>query len=407
MAEDKNSLYNRIIRAENNSAVIQNILLVDICPFLTRLVKALIYNDNLKCISEKEQLRLWEINKIYLEDIANLRKNPPTRSENVLFDEKIEKFASGRPINQLKQQGIAEKTKWLPFDYDDIDVAAFVKIFNYRIDDPITINTNFEKFLSVRTGLLFYRNKYGGHPTANVRKNCSAADVIKAIDAIKKPVDDLIKDMNKMMVCSTPKKNQEALEIFDEMSKFLKNIATTIKRICNCTIKKNNEKLYDAKTLYPYYVFLAYPNAKSDKYRRFCNDVLRTDHARGDKPIFVDEGTISYLKNLSMSKEQEIGAEAKKTCKELFEPMQREGTLKVLRLSEKEQPVGYIDLNSTNKVETLLENLRKVEGNICVITDDIELADEIWKFNSNEEIKNCSAVAMRVYNKEKVVPFYK
>lgn len=403
------SLYNRIIKSENNSAVIQNILLVDVCPYLVELIKILALDEKLaKFYDRQEQLKIWEKKKIYLTDIENLHGKTEYNGKNILTNEKLEKYAGGKSIAELIKPNIAEdKTDWLPFDYGDIDIAGIRKILRHRIEDNINGNKHFEDFFDGEKGLGHYRNEYGGHITENTRKNCSLDDVKEAIASIKKPLGALLNDMNNMQICSTPQKNQEAKGIFKELSNFLKKMQDTIDSICKCEINKDNECLYDAKDLYPYHIFLAYPSARNDKFRRFCNDVLRTDHAKSDKPIFTDQGTIEYLSALSMSKNEERSREAKKIYKELLEPMQREGILKVLRLSDNPQKVGHIDLESTNKMNVFIEKLQKVEGNICVITDDIDLADKIWEFNANDEIKNCSAVAMKIHNKEKAIPFYK
>ncbi len=402
------SLYNRIIKSENNSAVIQNILLVDVCPHLVKLIKIFAYDENKKWLDPQEQLNLWEKNKIYLEDIKNLNGKTDYNGNNVLTNEKLEKFAGGKSITELIKPNIAkDKTDWLPFDYGDIDVAGICKILRKRINDDIRQNKPFQEFLGSEKGLGFYRNEYGGHLTENLRKSCSLDDVKNAITNIKKPLDTLINQMRTAQLCNTPNRNQDALKVLGDISSFLKNMRLTINSICECKINKDNEKLYDAKNLYPYYIFLAYPSAENDKFRRFCNDVLRTDHAKSDKPIFTDQGTIDYLSALSISKSDERSHEAKKIYKELLEPMQREGILKVLRLTDEQHAVGYIDLEPINKTDIFIKKLQTVEGNICVITDNIDLADKIWEFNSNDEIKNCSAVAMRIYNKEKAVPFYK
>lgn len=403
------SLYNRIIKSENNSAVIQNILLVDVCPYLVDLIKVLALDEKLaKFYDQQELLHIWERKKIYLADIKTLDGKTDYNGKNILTNKKLEKYAGGKSITELIKGNVAEdETDWLPFDYGDIDIAGIRKILLYRIEDNITGNEYFKDFFDGETGLGHYRNTYGGHITENLRKSCSLDDVKEAISSIKKPLSKLLEKINSDQICSTPQKNQEAKKILKELSNFLKKMQDTIDSICKCEINKDNECLYDAKDLYPYHIFLAYPSAQNDKFRRFCNDVLRTDHAKSGKPIFTDQGTIEYLSALSMSKNEEKNHEAKKISKELLEPMQREGVLKVLRLSDDSHEIGYIDLESANKMDILIKNLQKVEGNICVITDDIDLADKIWEFNANDEIKNCSAVAMKIYNKEKAIPFYK
>ena len=86
--------------------------------------------------------------------------------------------------------------------------------------------------------------------------------------------------------------------------------------------------------------------------------------------------------------------------------MQRESFLRVLKLEEEEQEEFFIDIETKPSEEIFFENLQKIDDNICIITDNISLARKVWELNANSSIPQKSAVAMRVINKETVVPFY-
>ena len=86
--------------------------------------------------------------------------------------------------------------------------------------------------------------------------------------------------------------------------------------------------------------------------------------------------------------------------------MLRKGTLKVLKFDDVEENDDYVDISGPSDEERFINTIQQINGNICVITDDPFVANSVWKLNANKDIKNFSAVAVKVYNKQQIVPFY-
>ena len=86
--------------------------------------------------------------------------------------------------------------------------------------------------------------------------------------------------------------------------------------------------------------------------------------------------------------------------------MHKAGILKVIKPDGSTESDDYFSMAEVTPKEQLLDMLQQIDGNICVITDDLEIAKKVWALNANKDMKSFSAVAVKVYNTSSVVPFY-
>lgn len=413
MMNNNPSLYMKIIKAENNAAVIRDIVVAGMNPYLCRIIKALINND---------QQNFGK--KVFMCDFEKYKKAPDksylstaifTFSKLVSFLNTpikcISKFSKEKlkdlKYNDLKAELVNAKIEFKEFDLDELDTAGIIKVINDRIDfDHDTM-----KLLWKTLGNLSeLRNEYEGHLTQKLKIECSSETVITKVNLL---VADLVEGANSLETKIAVISNQTQQEILKkcrqqllEAKKFLESVKETIENISSCSIIKDSAIKYTATNLLGYIVFAVYPDINSNKFRRFCNEELMYNQTLKGDCIYTDIGTVSQLEAYALSKNEGKRNEAKQILKELFAPMLRKGTLKVLKFDDVEENDDYIDISGPSDEERFINTIQQINGNICVITDDPFVANSVWKLNANKDIKNFSAVAVKVYNKQQIVPFY-
>ena len=401
-----NSLYMKIIKAENNAAVIRDVIVAGMDPYLCRIIKALVGNDFSK----------WAYEKMFLEDFEEYKKHPdssylptnvftfyklisnlknPPKSLKKLPDKELKYLT----YNHVKRELWDTQIEFVEPNLNKIDTAGYIKLIRGRIKYDFDKQKILWKPLD---NILELRNEFEGHLTEEVKLECSVntvknkansliADLTSAVDTLENVTD------NVMQTC------RQALM---EAEKHLRQVLKTVEDISGCEVIKDNSQKYTATNLLKYTIFMAYPNMKSDKFRRFCNDELKTAHTLKGKTLYTDIGTINYLEAYASSKNEDIKNEAKRLIKELFGPMHKAGILKVIKPDGSTESDDYFSMAEITPKEQLLDMLQQIDGNICVITDDLEIAKKVWALNANKDMKSFSAVAVKVYNTSSVVPFY-
>ena len=412
MDKENTSLYMQIIKAESNAAVIRDVVVAGMDPFLCRMIKAFVGND----------LLAWSTKKIFLVDLE-LYKNNPTKhhlpTAIFTFDKLVsylspplkrlqnmsEEKLKGLTYNDIKQELLNKQLVFNELDFKDLDTAAIIKILNGRLE----FDHDSEKLLwDPLDTLSELRNKFEGHLTENLKLECTAETVknkisllVEKFESVATAFQNKAASSNSLAATALSTCYQQLLEA----ATYLSDIKAAIDDISGCEILKDSRK-YTSTNLLRYTIFAVYPNLKSDKFRRFCNDEFRTQHALKGKKFYTDTGTISLLESYSLSKNEEIKGEAKRLLKELFEPLLRVNVLKVIKLDENDENDDYIDLNTPKDEERFINLIQQINGNICVITDNAYIAKKVWELNANKDMKSFSAVAVKVYNKSSVIPFY-
>ena len=411
------SLFNRIIKKEHNAAVIKDIILDGIIPYLKRLILAI--TENVDDWQEERIYNLDVCEYIYNQNTAVIRQQELSTQCQVSEDYLVENY---------------KKITWPDLDLDNLDLAALVKILRFRLHitdhytsflrgDDIVIeprrrskgdnnnppskygedvkfyHKNFFAMNSFLKTVTDNRNSYEGHLSKAKIQECTNDKIFELISLLKGKIDFA----RKKCIMNNDKKCKEILE---EIKDYLSNIEDVFRRITSCSIQMDSSKKYHAEDLQAYTVFIVYPHAMSDKYRRFCNDRLRTVSSLGDKRLYTDTGTISLLESLSLSSDSEQAFEAKQLIKTIYEPLHREGFLQVLKLDEEDKPKFFIDIESKKDEDLFFEKLQMIDDNVCVITDNIQLAKKIWSLNKNQNVIQKPMVALKVINKETVSPFF-
>ena len=73
---------------------------------------------------------------------------------------------------------------------------------------------------------------------------------------------------------------------------------------------------------------------------------------------------------------------------------------------KEDKPKFFIDIESKKDEDLFFEKLQMIDDNVCVITDNIQLAKKIWSLNKNQNVIQKPMVALKVINKETVSPFF-
>lgn len=401
-----NSLYMQIIKAENNAAVIRDVIVAGMNPFLCRIIKALVFKDFSK----------WAYERIFIEDFEEYKKHPDSSylSTNIFTFYKLISNLKNPPksierlsdkdlkyltYNNVKKELLATKIEFIEPSLNKIDTAGYIKLIRGRI------NYDFDKqkiLWKPLDNILELRNEFEGHLTEEAKLECS-------VNVVKAKANSLIADLHSAadtLESLNDNVMQNCRQALKDAEKYLRQVLKTVEDIEGCEILKDSSQRYKATNLFKYTIFMVYPNMKSDKFRRFCNDELRIQHTLKGKTLYTDIGTVSYLEAYATSKNEDIKDEAKRLIKELFKPLNSLGILKVIKPDDTNESDDYISMSEITPKEQFMDMLEQIDGNICVITDDLEIAKKVWSLNANKDMKSFSAVAVKVYNTSSVVPFY-
>ncbi len=401
------SLYMRIIKKENNPAVMRDVVIDGINPYMRRMIENF----------AKKNRKAWEREAIFLPDIREYAPNfDGVYSKDAVFKlEKLKTFIQNLPKDpkSLADETQLEKLEFKDLDLDKLDTAAIIKILRHR--RPQESEKFYQCLRFVCNKLSILRNQYEGHLDESVKTQCSTEVLIEEVEELQKEFASSVKKFDELIRfgklsqedCQTAK---DCKQVVSRAERFIAQVKMTLEDISGCKLVKDSAIKYTAENLLAYHVFVVYPNARSDKFRRFCNDSLRVYHALKGSYIYTDTGTVSRLEALSICKDPERRFEAKQIQKTLFEPMLRGKTLRVLRPEEesKDRPdEDFINIDRPCDEDLFLQKLEEVNGNVCIITDDLNIADKVWQLNANADIKTFSAVAVRAVDKINVVPYYK
>lgn len=398
----------RIIKKEDNTAVMREVVINKMNLYMRRVVKKMIGFDRKK----------WELEKLFLMDIEKYAQDFSKKHSNdaVLTLRKLKSYTSNWPRkkeNKLSKIEKREELKFKNFDLKHLDTAGIVKVLRHRRPDGFDVfYTCVEETLNK---IYEFRNKYEGHLDEVVKEQCTTKILIKEIGDLLETIKSSVENLENALKGTKEDTNEYLLmkysfQVMIEAQNYLSEVKETIEDISNSSIIKDSSMKYTAENLLSYKIFIVYPDVKSDKFRRFCNDSLRMYHALKGAQIYTDIGTISALEAYSLSRDSERKNEAKQIQKTLLEPMLRGQTLQVIDFREEKESkdeCDFIDTNCALDEELFLEKIQQISGKICVITDDIDIADGVWKLKANKGIEGFSAVAVKVVDKETVVPYYK
>lgn len=412
------SLYIKVLKRENGAAVIRELVVDAIMPYFREIITALIYKDRKKWEREEIYQKDWDL---YLPNIKKSLKSPQNVYDTkAIFrlDELLDrtKTANKKKVTSssadffLNEKNRSEFT-FSNVDLKDFDTAALMKIFATHMPNDAFVKSisDAETVKTLRNKVQALRKQYEGHLTENKKKKCDSDVVVREISGLVSQINPSIAQMrvlaqeqaNNQAYCEIIKKCEKS---FKDMFIYLEDLKKVIRELSQGKIEKDATKKYQAKDISSYCVFAVYPQARTDKFRRFINDSLRIFATVSEKCIYTDTGTVLILETLSASSDAQVRDEAKRIQKELFEPMLRLGALSVLELSDNDESF-IIDVDSPSEQDMFLEKLQTVKSNVCVITEDEYLAKEVWKINKNTDIAN-GAVAVRPIDKQTVVPFF-
>ncbi len=383
--ELKERLFDQIIKKNNNAEVIRDIILPCVEEAFKKIIMEFAGAD----------FKAWAVENIFLKDCEKhfVEKKP----DNAVFTlERLQSFAD-RDVASSPIVDIA----WSDISLDSIDFAGIKKILRHRILFKIFCgyDPDGQLYLNYLDDLGEKRNEFIGHLTKEKIKECTDTYVKNQI--IKYITDQTEKIIKERQIKQCYK------NILSSLIEQLNLISSVFDRITRCEVSFNGET-FCAKDLYPYRIFLVYPDAKSDKFRRFCGGELRDMIAKSSSKqlmdgityepvLYTDEGTVEQLEALCKSSNAKIQFEAKQLLKTLYEPLKSSGSLKVMRIHEGKRRI--IDL--ADPVDKLIDKLSCVKNPICVITDNKKLAQKIYELNRNRN----TAVAVKALNKDTVVPF--
>ena len=414
MKTNDSSLFIKIIKSENNALVLRDIVVAGMNPYLCRIIKALV-GDNFAS---------WGANKVFLEDFKKYRNSPDksyistaifTFHKLVSFFKTppaaISKFSAKKLMeleyNDLKKELDGKTPEFCEIDLDNLDTAGLLKVINDRVDcDHDTKKLLWNSLENIKE----LRNEYEGHLTQALKITCTEETVIEKCRLLQ---NALLSDAQSFKAKLEEAKNTENKSVLNKCYQqlmqaysFLEEVVKIVEGFSKCNISNDPSKKYTAKDLLGYTVFAVYPDVSSDKFRRFCNNELRFNQAISSGCIYTDTGTISYLEAYALSKNEAKRTEAKQILKDLFSTMHGFNSLKVLKIEEDTENDDYINLSGPFDEERFVNALQQINETICVITDNEYVAKNVWALNSNKDMKNFSAVAVKVYNKQQIVPFY-
>lgn len=422
MNDSNNSLYTEILKKSHNAAVMRDIVIKGLHPFYKQIIETFV----------KENYENWLKKRVFILDVKYHFKDAKPNFAIFPVDELTEfiltNLQDGTEMLSDESEISNLKFKKITLDelFDKIDTSAIIKIINYRMP----WNYSGEKFKDNRdphnpdkygkisfcledfnTEVLELRNKYEGHLTGGAVIKCTTKTLIDKINLLIDKANDAVKNFDDLLKYYSLKKAERNLaescrNLIPTAIKHLQNIKEAVADITSHKIAKDSSVKYSAINLFAYNVFLVYPDAHNDKFRRFCNDNLRSYHTLAGTKVFTDTGTISRLEMLSsqINPNESICKEAKRILKELFEPMLREGVLRVLDIYDDSGEETTI-LDAANK-KAFLEKIAQIKSHICVVTNDSDIANGIWNLNSDKENQTPRAVAVKALNKNYVIPYY-
>lgn len=400
-------IYNAILRKENNSAVIGDLIIVQMVNGLKNIVETV-----------KPHLKSWGQSKIFSEDIseytAYVNSNPDIDLDDkrlycpktILAVEKIKIFATGYENSPFSQIVLNEKKiNWKTIRLDKIDNAGIIKVFTKRRISEIDLFGFKPKgrhpFYDLLDELSLLRNEFEGHLDEESKHTYQNQEVFQKIQCLKNRLEKIRKSGN----FSTLSWKNQINDMFD----YLENLNSEFSKFTSFKISFDSREEFSAEDLFPYNVFLVYPNGKSDRFRRFCNGALRDYYAKGSgktqiengktakKVLYTDYGTILHLEELVKSELQNVSSEAKHISKSLFAPLVSENELKIMRLDGLKHNPNRI--NTVNYSDVFFEKIRKTSKFVCIVTEDKKLAAKI------NGLSKRNIVAVKILNEQKVTPF--
>lgn len=336
----------------------------------------------------------WEYQFILIPDNEEFKTSPNSKymGKAILLGESLRKilgplYASDLP--EKKPEGVG------PCDLSEIDLAGWCKLIHFRFLNEQNIGQfligenkySLDHFMSLIMHVNVLRNEISHENENTIRKYQNEKNT-------RRVFSDLLRRTEKSEECvKTSLHNGEKiaeilLHLKDQIQSFSDMFDLSIQKH---PIDKNGTDSYPVEYLYGFdRVYLAYPTCLNRNYLRFITGELNPLMIRGRSNLAVDEGTVEYLADLSMSVVEKQAEEAKRFCKALDNDLKE--TLSMVRLpADEDIPLHY--------TERFLKQLKASKESICVITDDDYLCREILSLPDN-------IVVVCVENITQVRPYY-
>ena len=265
-----------------------------------------------------------------------------------------------------------------------MDLQSMVKILKHRVfidydkHDGSRIHDWAEKIISIRNDISIAHSK-GLTKLYWTDDKCKTDIIDKLIELTKKAklaADDEWPHYGGGL-------NKAFSKLEEELVRFKEDY---IKVVYGTPLKMDESALYYTDDLFGYKILFAFVDTENDYTRSFIQDLSKWYGIyRRNKCFYMDSNTVDKLVTLSKT-----DSNAKILLKDL-NPHAEYSCLKTIETET-------ADLNKY-RTDTVLENLKSVQGKWCVITGDEYLASDI------QDLNNPDIVVMKVMSRTSIAPF--